>query len=1499
MKKKRFQKVTAAFLTVIMVFLMMPTSIISVFAVENDYSVPTTEHNLLSSYNALSGTDISTTGAASSLDIFNRNKIDELIKNYASYDERHAQFGEERKGNTMFAFTNSAGFSISPSVGVNVGVDKLFKIAADKKFNLSADISYSEALETYFYEYVITVQKGYYNFNQVHLDKIRDFSNGYLTEEFINALTGNDGTSAEEFFNTYGTHIITSYTAGGTAGVYSSTVKTTSSKDVSVEAMYSQSIDASGSVNDISIGGKSALELKAKVKGESDESNCETVSDTYAHGGNDSICFKGDGTFDYVNWVNSIDSSNAVILIDERLKMVPIWTLMPTIGNEERILELTSYFINTSEQQDSDFYSHFGIDKSSFDYSKDWLNFENCKIITNEKELNNVRNDLNGVYVLGNNITLSDYANWTPIGTKDNPFRGRFYGNYNTISGLNIFVENSADPQENSCLGLFGYNDGLITDLKIGGNIAVSSVNSTNVYVGAVAAYNDGIISNCFDDVTYDMDYSIDPFSLPISSQLLVSNKTYYINEDSGLCLTGQASTTYYNVNIVIEESQNTGPVYIVLEDVNIVGSSTDATIYNKTSRPLYILCYGTSNSVGATNNTTAVKSLSSTVHILGVSTLSINGGSGSTGWNGGEGARGGDGGAGGSGIIANKVYANISVLNVTGGNGGNGGHGGGNVYGYGGNGGNGGYGGTAIVCSEIVIYSDSVLLIGGNGGNGGNGGDDTSWTGRVDGNGGNGGSGGGAISTEANRRIVSSKVLLIGGGLGYGGSGQDNGAWGAAGTAFSPKAEVYSQDKRYVLYDEAKKWNDAKVISELNGGYLATITNEEEKSLISELIGYGSSSDYFIGAQRVVDDQNIWEWVTGEAFAFTDWNAGEPTNSSGVEDFVGINKSHGKWNDYPNNNYAYIEEHDFIIGHNSDEGRVWKSNSSAWFNDAIQINSLTKTEYFSGDKFDANSAEIYMYDKLISDYGTTFDSSCRGTALAKMGFVKVAKDDCERYIPVHITKTIPLYIEIDNLGKTEFAVGEEFDISGISIGIAYNNGSNKIVGEKDILYSPPNIEYAGQVEEVVITYSESGINYYTSYEIKTVVDVAESIFIQKLPIKLTYKQGDELLIDGLEVYEVRKSGKKELLDNQYLIVDVSPSLCNAGNSIVTIKHPSNSNIVATYSISVETNKNFDHMWDDGTVTTLPTHTTEGTMTYNCTIENCGGVKIETIPTLDGHTFGDWYKLNDEQHQRMCECGETIELAHAWDTGSIEVPATHFTKGEMLYVCTVCNASETRVLEKIETHDFSDWKEFDDTQHVHTCECGVAEYEDHNWNDGEVSVEPTYTSAGVMTFACNDCGEAKTESIPVLEIPADSPFVIVDSKNAVIGNSVTVEVGLKNNPGITSMKINVAYDSELLKLTDVEYNSVMGGVSIKPENIESLDGSVVLYWTDGFVNYTEDGEFATLTFDVSPDAVADTVTAITITYDTEDIYDANESNVAFFCEEGSLKFIDYTRRYQR
>ena len=127
--------------------------------------------------------------------------------------------------------------------------------------------------------------------------------------------------------------------------------------------------------------------------------------------------------------------------------------------------------------------------------------------IWNADDLNNMRDNLSGNYILMNDIDLSDTVwgtvynasnptpGWEPIGTFESPFTGTFDGNGHTITGLYIDRPNKTE------VGLFGVptETTIIKDLGLL-NIYVKGFN----YVGSmVGSYNyqagkGSTITNCY-----------------------------------------------------------------------------------------------------------------------------------------------------------------------------------------------------------------------------------------------------------------------------------------------------------------------------------------------------------------------------------------------------------------------------------------------------------------------------------------------------------------------------------------------------------------------------------------------------------------------------------------------------------------------------------------------------------------------------------------------------------------------------------------------------------------------------------------------------------------------------------------------------------------------------------------------------------------------------------------------------------------------------------------
>ena len=223
--------------------------------------------------------------------------------------------------------------------------------------------------------------------------------------------------------------------------------------------------------------------------------------------------------------------------------------------------------------------------------------------------------------------------------------------------------------------------------------------------------------------------------------------------------------------------------------------------------------------------------------------------------------------------------------------------------------------------------------------------------------------------------------------------------------------------------------------------------------------------------------------------------------------------------------------------------------------------------------------------------------------------------------------------------------------------------------------------------------------------------------------------------------------------------------------------------------------------------TTAPTCTERGYTTYTC---HCGDSYTDNYVDTLGHDYKSVVTAPTCTEQgyttHTCtRCGHSYTdawleaLGHSWDEGVITKEPTEEEAGEMVYTCTVCGATDTKVLPELgHTHSYSAevtaptcteegyttytcrcGDSFVDSYveplghayesvvtaptcteggyTTHTCSrCGDA-YTDtatdalgHAWDEGTVTKEPTESAVGEMTFTCTRCGETRKETLPAL-----------------------------------------------------------------------------------------------------------------------------------------------------
>jgi len=100
-----------------------------------------------------------------------------------------------------------------------------------------------------------------------------------------------------------------------------------------------------------------------------------------------------------------------------------------------------------------------------------------------------------------------------------------------------------------------------------------------------------------------------------------------------------------------------------------------------------------------------------------------------------------------------------------------------------------------------------------------------------------------------------------------------------------------------YERIDNQMTWSEAKTYCQSKGGYLATITSQDENDFIYQFIYQNSDDIYWLGGTDE-NTEGVWKWVTGETWSYTNWILGEP-NNSGNEDHLTLGRyKDDRWND-------------------------------------------------------------------------------------------------------------------------------------------------------------------------------------------------------------------------------------------------------------------------------------------------------------------------------------------------------------------------------------------------------------------------------------------------------------------------------------------------------------------------------------------------------------------------------------------------------------------------
>ncbi len=115
--------------------------------------------------------------------------------------------------------------------------------------------------------------------------------------------------------------------------------------------------------------------------------------------------------------------------------------------------------------------------------------------------------------------------------------------------------------------------------------------------------------------------------------------------------------------------------------------------------------------------------------------------------------------------------------------------------------------------------------------------------------------------------------------------------------SADSARVQYPGNGHYYQRFDAAMTWSDARAYCESQGGYLATLTSAEEDSFVYQNVGQDGVAMWLGGTDET--SEGTWEWITGEAWSYTNWASGQPNNISPGQDYLSyFDLAPGQWDD-------------------------------------------------------------------------------------------------------------------------------------------------------------------------------------------------------------------------------------------------------------------------------------------------------------------------------------------------------------------------------------------------------------------------------------------------------------------------------------------------------------------------------------------------------------------------------------------------------------------------
>ena len=147
-----------------------------------------------------------------------------------------------------------------------------------------------------------------------------------------------------------------------------------------------------------------------------------------------------------------------------------------------------------------------------------------------------------------------------------------------------------------------------------------------------------------------------------------------------------------------------------------------------------------------------------------------------------------------------------------------------------------------------------------------------------------------------------------------------------------------------------------------------------------------------------------------------------------------------------------------------------------------------------------------------------------------------------------------------------------------------------------------------------------------------------------------------------------------------------------------------------------------------------------------------------------------------------------------------------------------------------------------------------------------------------------------SQTEPTQPINENAPAFEITGATAKAEETVTLDLSIKNNPGITSFKVYVDYPEDALTLTNVEFKDLFSGKASGKHSLTSPYN--VLWFSADSADENCNGIIATITFTIKENTAAGDY-PITLTCSADDIFNSQFEDVSFAAVSSTVKVIEY------